>query len=409
MECNIIFTENNDIEDNSIRFNNLEQFIEWYFKNKNSLKNKKINFQIENNINIQTINNLYKFLSFYKETKELCDKFMKEEANKLLQTDDKEEVCEALDQLVRMNEGGKFLRGTLIALGYKASNKYDNDFLKLSSAMEIFQTSILIHDDIIDNDLLRRGKPTIPASYIEKYKDIKNKKELNSLANSMGICIGDLGFYIASQIIIDSYKENPNFSELISYYNQMVIRTCKGEILDVMLPFKEKHLQNQSTLEKIIEIYKLKTAWYSVVGPFCLGFILGSGKETKKIEEALISAGIAFQIKDDILGIFGSEKTTGKSNISDAEEFKQTILYSYVLDTEYKNELLKYYGKENINDEEVKTIREIFIKSGAKENAEKSMQELFDRSIRAIEELNINDESKDLLRGFITYLNYRSK
>ena len=79
-----------------------------------------------------------------------------------------------------------------------------------------------------------------------------------------------------------------------------------------------------------MEIYRLKTAWYSIIGPFSLGMVLAnySDEEIKKMQELLYNLGIGFQIKDDILGIFGDEKELGKSASSDVSEFKQTILYS---------------------------------------------------------------------------------
>ncbi|MBQ9011054.1 MAG: polyprenyl synthetase family protein, partial [Bacilli bacterium] len=368
-------------------------------------------------ITLDSINSLYQFLKFYQKTKKDCDKHMISYNEKLLKIKEDDEITKALKELVRMNSGGKFLRASLIALGYKSSEKKDNKYLNLAIALEIFQTAILVHDDIIDNDVMRRGKPTIPESYKNHYNNplTKNKEfdeKLKNLSNSMAICIGDLGFYLANGIIIDAYKNEECLSDLLSYYNEMVIKTCKGEMLDVILPFKEQYFKSDKNLhQKIMEIYKLKTAWYSVIGPFCLGLIL-SGADKKQInamEEILLNAGIAFQIKDDILGIYGNEKLTGKPNTSDAEEFKQTILYSYVMKTEYKEELLKYYGKKHISEKEAKEIINIFDKSGAKAYSKKIMNDLFQTSLDALEKENINKKYKDILKGFIIYLRHRSK
>ena len=411
---NIIFTNKDIKEENTICFTNLSDFTEWYFKNKKELKDKNLNFKTDiDSISLDKINNLYRFLTFYQEVKKTCDTHMEKYNQKIKEEKNTAEIQTAIDQLVRMNEGGKFLRASLIALGYKSAGKEDNDYLDLAIALEIFQTAILVHDDIIDNDLVRRGKPTIPAAYINKYQDKSNNQkfqnDLYKLADSMGICAGDLGFYIASGIIIDNYKNHPKFVDIISYYNQMVIKTCKGEMLDVMLPFEERYLKANNLEEKIMEVYKLKTAWYSVASPFSLGLILGgaSSKTIEHVEEILLSTGVAFQIKDDILGMFGNEELTGKPNTSDAEEFKQTILYSYALKTEYKDELLKYYGKENISEEEARKIISIFIKSGAKDYAENTMNNLFKKSLEKLENLEINH--KDILKGFIIYLSNRSK
>lgn len=229
-----------------------------------------------------------------------------------------------------MNSDGKYLRGCLIDLGYKLS-KDDNYALSLSCAYETFETSILIHDDIIDEAPLRRGKQPISENYKNEFKkyNVKNDQTHNSLA----LCIGDMGFFLSYELMNKKYNKDKNFSKLLSYYNKVVTDTCKGEILDIYLPFIEQNDNNHLLEEKnIFEIYKYKTSQYTIVGPFILGMILGhqKQKDIDKISNILEPLGIAFQIKDDILGIFSNNKTLGKSVYSDIEEFKQTILYSYI-------------------------------------------------------------------------------
>ncbi len=410
-EVKILFTNNS--KENTECFTNVIDFISW------SLKNSKqeiiIQSEIEN-IRPEDIKNLYEFLMFYKNTKEICNIQAKEYDDKLLKQN-YEEIKEAAEEFVRVNQDGKYLRASLVGLGYQTTGKQDDNYKYLAAALEIFQTSILIHDDIIDNAKMRRGKDTIPVSYQKKYNtplkenNTFETKKIN-FSNSMGICVGDLGFYIANQIIVKSYKENPYLADLLEYYNEVVIKTCQGEMLDVILPFKEEYFKTTSKLEeKIIEIAKLKTAWYSVIGPYCLGLILGGTKEEyiKIMEEILLEIGVAFQIEDDILGIYGDEKQLGKSITSDPEEYKQTILYSYTMSTDYKEELQKYYGKK-LTEIETEKVKEIFEISGAKKYAENKMEELFKISQEQLNEIDFIDETnKNILKGFIVYLKHRVK
>ena len=184
-------------------------------------------------------------------------------------------------------------------------------------------------------------------------------------------------------------------------------------MIDIELSFKEEYYQNTNNLEeKIMEIYKLKTAWYSVIGPFCLGMILGNAKDKdiKEMENILLNIGLAFQIKDDILGVYGDDKYIGKSTNSDIEEYKQTILYSYAINTNYKDELLKYYGKTNLTNEEITKVKEIFEKSKAKSYAENLMNKLFKSSLNKLNKVNfIKKEFKEILIGFIIYLENRMR
>lgn len=347
---------------------------------------------------------LENFIEYYKNIKEKCSKEINQYNHILGQKDKNEIIKNAVDKFIYLNNDGKFLRGTLAALGYQTIKK-DDDYIFLALAIEIFQTSILIHDDIIDKALKRRGKDTIPVMYKKENSDNMSEK-LDDVADSMAICIGDLGFYLANEILLKNYQNSSNLGKVLSYYNDMVIKTIKGELLDVFLPFKEECHKHTENLEKqIIEIYTLKTAWYSVIGPFCLGLTLAGAEDEiiKKFEDILLDVGIAFQIKDDLLGVFGEEDTTGKT-ASDIKEFKQTLLYSYTLKTNYKEEFLKYYGTDN-----TALVKEIFIKSGAKKYAEEKMNEKFAEAIKKLKALDISDSTKEILLGFIIFLKNREK
>ncbi len=347
------------------------------------------------------------FNQFYKETKQKIEIAMNKYNEELLKENIKE-VHDALLLFTKLNSGGKYLRGTLVALGYKIAGFNDDAYIPLALATEVFQTSILIHDDIIDNATKRRGKNTIPASIKLKYnekKETKFIKKRDNYANSVGIVTADIGLYKATNLIIQNYPKN---SKILNLYHEIVLNTLKGEMLDINLPFKEEFYEENNNLEnKIFTIYKLKTAYYSVVGPLILGMTLGRASQSKikTMENILMDIGIAYQIKDDILGIYGETKATGKTN-SDIEEYKQTILYAYTLNTKYKEELKKYYGKANKTDK----IKEIFNKSGAKKYAEDMLTKLLNNSLNKIENTKfISNEYKDILKGFIKYLNVRMK
>ena len=392
-----------------------EEFLKWFMGDK-SLFDKKIGFILDDDGTVKKIEILYEFLKYYLSVKnkfdlkmnDYNDLFVKGYSNKFLE--------EALNQFVSSNKGGKFLRASLIAMGYNSFKK-DDDYLPLGLALEIFQTSILIHDDIIDKADKRRGLDTIPIKYQKLYSDkVKGNDDFDikrkDLGNSMALCLGDMGFYLALQVIVKNYRNNKNLDRVLEYYNDVAIKTCEGEMVDVILPFYEEYFGCEDDIEShVMEIYRLKTAWYSVVGPYCLGAILGgaSEEEVHKLEDALLGLGIAFQIKDDLLGIYGDETHIGKSITSDVSEFKQTILYAYTVNTSYKDELLKYYGK-NIDVSLMDKVRDIFDKSGAREYANKTMDKLFKQSFQSILDLDFLDiENKKILLGFAEYLRVRSK
>lgn len=317
------------------------------------------------------------------------------------------------DLFKNLNQDGKLVRGTLINLGYHLLNDNRVYSDNLALAYEIFQTAILVHDDIIDNDSKRRGKDTIHYANYNKYRKHTNKeKELTELSNSIGICMGDYGLFQANKVISDNYKTDPNLANVLSYFNETVLKTIRGELLDVITPFESKYnIIDKKELEKdIMEIYRLKTAHYTIIGPLSTGMILAGADEEKlnEIEQLGEKIGIAFQIQDDILGIYSDE--TGKVKGSDIREAKQTILYSYTYNTGYKDELMKYYGSENITDEIIEKVKDIFDASGAKNYANHLMNKLYDEAVEILNNIKwIQNEKKELLLGFVEYLRKRNK
>ena len=350
--------------------------------------------------------NIQIFNDFYKKIAKEINAYLKD-FNESLVKDKTGFLKENLEYLKNLNSDGKLIRGFLIALGYKIL-KEDFEFsYNLSLAYELFQTSILIHDDIIDNDNLRRGKDTIHFSNFKKYKSL-NEADAKKTSESIAICIGDYGFFKVNEIIIKNYINNPNFSKLYSYYNDIVLKTIEGELIDVVLSFEGKYKEIKDLEKNIMLVYKLKTAFYTIIGPLSLGLIL-AGIEDDKLEEIRKfgeKVGIGFQIQDDILGIYSD---MGKVIGSDIKEFKQTILYSYTVQNgKYKEELFKYYGKENIGEMEINETRRIFKECGAYEYAVKLMNKYYDESLEILKNINwIKDEDKSILNGFIEYLKGR--
>ena len=351
------------------------------------------------------------FKKFYLEEKEILNKKL-EEFNKNLVKEENPFIRENLEYFKTLNSDGKLVRGTLVDLGYyllKDNREYSND---LALAYEVFQTAILVHDDIIDRDRTRRGKDTIHYANYKKYEKIsKDKEELMDLSNSIAICMGDLGLFSANKLISKSYEKDKNLGKILNHFNDTVLKTIKGELLDVDLPFQSKNNKMSGELlkESIMNVYLLKTAHYTVIGPLTTGMLLAGAEEDKINEIASIGekVGIAFQIQDDILGIFSND--IGKVVGSDIREFKQTILYSYTINTEYKDELLKYYGKDISNDI-ISKVRDIFESSGALEYAINTMNKYYDEAVELLSKVAWLDmEKKLILQGFIDYLRDRNK
>ncbi|NCO88879.1 polyprenyl synthetase family protein, partial [Candidatus Roizmanbacteria bacterium] len=197
-----------------------------------------------------------------------------------------------LQSLQAFNLKGKLLRGMLVLLINKMEGGQINEkVLNVATAMELVHSGLLIHDDIMDKDLFRRGFPTIHKSF----------------GQSMAICAGDWLFCKAIELIDDN--------ELIKIMSVGVQQVMHGQILDVFFS-ETNNNPNQST---ILDIYRKKTAFYSFSLPFKLGAMLqkASLKKLDILNSLGENLGLIFQIKDDEMGIFGDEKATGKPTGSD--------------------------------------------------------------------------------------------
>lgn len=349
------------------------------------------------------------FLKYYKTTKDKLNNYIKDFNNELIK-ENNSFIKENLKLFTNLNSDGKLIRGTLVNLGYKLVKDDSEYSYPLALAFEVFQTSILVHDDIIDNDNLRREKPTIHAYNYNKYYGLTKSDKSKKLSDNIAICMGDLGLYKANQIISNNYKNDSNLGNLLNYFNEIVINTIKGELLDVVLPFKEEYnLQDNNLEDNIMEIYKLKTAYYTIIGPLSLGMILGNTNKDnlKDIEKFGYNVGIAFQLQDDILGIYG--ENIGKKVGSDIEEFKQTILYAYTKNTKYYDKLLKIYGKE-INDKDILKVQQIFKDSGAYDYTLNKIDNLYNESLDILNNINwMKEKDKEILKYFVIYLKDRKR
>ena len=303
-------------------------------------------------------------------------------------------IKESLEELKRLSKGGKRVRGYLIKLGQMLFGKDDDSYIDIAAAIEIFQTAILIHDDVIDEADKRRGLDTINAKYT------------GHIGISKAICIGDLGFFISYNIINNANISDDLKIEIMKVYSKTLYNTVNGEIIDVELPLKSLEYHKKMDDKLIYDIYVNKTAWYTIIGPILIGASSAnaSSLDKEKLMKMGENLGIAFQIKDDLLGLYSEDDSMGKT-LNDIKEGKQTIIYKYAIDHANKEEIEiinKYYGNSCVTMDENKIITDLFIKLGAKENAEKLELEYTKKGIDIINSMDV--KNKDLFMDFANYL-----
>lgn len=304
--------------------------------------------------------------------------------------------------------GGKRLRPALMYYGYLAAGgKEKKKMLKTCVSVELIHFFLLIHDDIIDRDSKRHGKDTVHFTYEKIAKKIFPKNDNMHFGNSMAIIIGDMIGALGNQIIYNSGFSSELIVKALHKLQGVVSFTVIGQAKDIYMQNKGKAIE-----EEVLEMYKYKTAKYTFEGPLHLGAILGgaSNEILTDLTKAAIPLGIAFQIKDDLLGLFGSEKKMGKPIGSDVEEGKQTILLAKARERasrEQKKVLENILCKKDLNSGELKRFQKIILDTGAMAYAKGLIDQKVEESKKIIKNIKISRESKKFLSGVADYVKER--
>lgn len=305
----------------------------------------------------------------------------------------------------------KRLRGILLILAYELfKGKKNAEITKIAQSMELIHSSFLMHDDIIDNDTYRRGGPSLHY-FFEKYHQRKFQKgQAKHFGQSLGIMAGDVGFAQAYLSILESKFSDRLKILALKRFHQMYLGTCYGQILDILNSYKEK-----VNVEDVLEMYKYKTAKYTIETPMHLGAIFASAnqKELNIISKFAIPLGVAFQIQDDILGMFGEKKVIGKPVTSDLEEGKQTLLIVSAFkkaNIQQKKLLLKYFGQKNIKIKDLNKVREVIIETKALKYCQDYAKILVRKAKKALKTLKKIDKNTlfllEYLADYIIKRNY---
>jgi len=290
--------------------------------------------------------------------------------------------------------GGKRLRPFLSYLGYylaKGNFKIEKDanVMQLGIALELFQTIALVHDDIIDEATHRRGLPTIQTVY--EHKLVNTFSNYKHLALSSSILAGDVAYSLSNKAF--SKVKMTNKEVLEEYFWRMETEVCYGQVDDTLgVGLAELASLTRS---QVLNMLDYKSGRYSIEKPLLLGAIL-AGKQPHELDnlsQAGIQLGIAFQLADDILGIFGDEKITGKSSGGDLVEGKRTLLLLQTyqaLSLEDKQTLIEILDSDKINGLEIAWFREKCKETGVYDEIKNYARELVTSSKEILNNSNLD-------------------
>ncbi|TSC75323.1 MAG: geranylgeranyl pyrophosphate synthase [Parcubacteria group bacterium Gr01-1014_30] len=303
--------------------------------------------------------------------------------------------------------GGKRIRAALVNIGYSLAGGLDASRIFLACvAYELLHAYFLIQDDIADKDYTRRGRPTVHRRFQEIYSEILSplsEEEREHFANSIAMFDGNICRSMAFKALSELDFSTELVLKAVRHFGALDESTNVGQVVDILAPLKAGFME-----KGVMKIAQLKTARYTIEGPLQLGMILaGAGDEQlRQISDYAIPVGEAFQIRDDILGVFGSEEEMGKPVTSDLEEAKKTLLTVFVQRRggRFWKKLSPVLGKKGLTLMELKEARAIFRSSGALREAEVFACKLVEEGKSALGRLSLPEEFKALLSELADYL-----
>ena len=288
--------------------------------------------------------------------------------------------------------GGKRIRPLLTLLAYNFYNDNYQSALLPACAVEVFHNFTLMHDDIMDEAPLRRGKSTVHTKW----------------DNNLAILSGDVMMVKSYDMLLEAH-EIQDYKYLVKEFNKCARGVCEGQQLD--MNFEQR---SSVSVEEYIEMIRLKTA-------VLLGFSLKLGgilanasfEEQQQLEDIGITLGIGFQLKDDLLDVFGDSAKVGKQVGGDIIANKKTFLLITALNQAtgpVKNSLEKWIAKEHFDEvEKVNAVKEIYESLSIEAQTKTMMQTYFDKGLKMIEQLPVNKSKKQPLVDLTNMLIHRDK
>ncbi|HEY0670411.1 MAG TPA: polyprenyl synthetase family protein [Sphingobacteriaceae bacterium] len=279
-----------------------------------------------------------------------------------------------------MGLGGKRIRPTLMLM---SCNLYTDDILPAldtAVAIEVFHNFTLMHDDIMDMAPIRRGKPTVH----EKWN------------TSVAILSGDTMLVEAYKLFLSN--DTSLLPEILSVFNKTAVEVCEGQSIDMFFESNEN-----VTIDEYVNMIRLKTSVLVGAALKIGGILGGAGKTDADLLYAFgVNLGLAFQLQDDILDIYGDPEKFGKQVGGDIMSNKKTYLLIKAKQLALGDDATSLQNWLTSKDpiSKVSAITALYNKLGVRELAEKEMNNYSDRALESLEELSVSNDRKFMLKQF---------
>jgi geranylgeranyl diphosphate synthase type I len=305
--------------------------------------------------------------------------------------------------------GGKRLRPFLAYQAYcEFGGKDRRSMMRAAVGLELLHLFFLTHDDIMDNGDFRHGIATLHSAYSKRIRKSADKEKKVHYGKSIAIAGGDMLFSLANEALLGCGLAEKQTVQMAMHLQKIVSSTITGQIQDISLENEYKPKE-----EAVIKMYMNKTAIYTFEGPLHFGAYAAGIKDRKifsVLTEYARSIGVAFQIQDDLIGLFSKENKTGKPAISDIKEGKRTLLVIKAFekaDGKQKKTLERFLGKRDLSMKEAVQFRDIIVNTGSRAYSEGMVTALIANAKKSVVKIKDNEGLKIFLSDIADYLERR--
>ena len=299
--------------------------------------------------------------------------------------------------------GGKRMRPAFAYGGFRGAGGHDSDaVLTAVSCLELLQACALVHDDVMDGSDTRRGRPAVHRHFASLHRASGWSGNSENFGMSAAILLGDLCLIWADEMLNTSGVDAAALLRAQPVYDEMRVELMAGQYLDLM-----EQALGGGTVESALRVARYKSAKYTVEKPLHLGAVLAGGSQ--EVLDGLSGYGLplgeAFQLRDDVLGVFGDPAHTGKPAGDDLREGKRTALIAMAVQTATPRQsdlLRRHLGDPHLADEGVAALREIIQETGALDRVEALIDELMADSLQALAVVPVTAEARLVLEELAT-------
>ncbi|WP_396278626.1 polyprenyl synthetase family protein [Glutamicibacter creatinolyticus] len=298
-----------------------------------------------------------------------------------------------VDAIKALTRGGKRLRPAFAFWGFigAGGDAMDDDIVKVGVSLELFQAAALIHDDLIDRSDTRRGQPSVHKRFEAQHREAGLSGDAAHYGGASAILAGDLCLSLSEEVFASVASATADTRRI---FNRMRTQVMAGQYLDILEESAGSAYDPAEAVKRARTIVRYKSAKYSTENPFLLGGALaGASPDLLDSYQAFaLPLGEAFQLRDDVLGVFGDPSITGKPAGDDLREGKRTemIAHAMLLASDGERQLItERLGAPDLGDDEVLRISSILKECGALKATEQSIEELTATALTAMERIPV--------------------